>query len=104
MSFFCKACGRYRADGNEVCSDCKNTQMAKAIPLLHHFDKIRFDDVVLQSLDEILSEAQNSPPEGFADRSIPEARWTAIRDLIKSARAYNEARVLVLALLNERKR
>lgn len=40
----------------------------------------------LDDLDELVGEAQNSPPQGLADGTIPEDRWYTLRDIVKTGR------------------
>jgi hypothetical protein len=99
MSFICKACGRQRAGspalgemvaiGVAICDDCRATQLGRAVLALANFKEI--GEPSIRALDAILDEAQNDPPDGAADGSIPELRWITLRRLVAAARAYNDA-------------
>lgn len=95
MSFICKACGRQRAGsttkGQEVCAECQPTQAGQAVLLLAEFERCRVNGMHIQSLDVIVGHAQNGPPLGDGDDSIHPDQWAKLRDLVKAARAYNEA-------------
>ena len=95
MGFLCKACGRQRAgspgEGFEVCDACRPTQAGRATLLLRHFEAGRVDYEVINTLDEVLDQAQNGPPDGECDDSLTENRWAKYRALVSAARAFNEA-------------
>jgi hypothetical protein len=95
MSFICKACSRQRAgstaEGEEVCAECRSTQMGRAALLLKHFESRRIYEEQIDQLDAVLGEAQNQPPLGTADGSISARRWTRLRALMVAARAFNDA-------------
>lgn len=95
MSFICKACGRQRAgspaEGEEVCRECRPTQSGRAFLLLSNFEKCQLDGDDILALETILGEAQNGPPDGEADGSFTERRWTALRVMVDAARKFNEA-------------
>lgn len=95
MSFTCKACGRQRAgspaEGEEVCSECRPTQAGRAFLLLSSFEECQLDGDDILALETVLGEAQNGPPDGEADGSLTERRWTALRDVVQAARKFNEA-------------
>ena len=91
MSFKCEACDRRFAGipNYDVCTECRSTQMGRAVLLVYSLREEGVDSSTLSQLEEILGEAQNVPPEGKSDGSISEARWNRFRDLTVSARAYD---------------
>lgn len=42
-------------------------------------------------LEDVVDKAQNGPPLGPGDGSLSEKEWTALRDLVKAARAFEDA-------------
>jgi hypothetical protein len=45
----------------------------------------------MDRLSTVLDEAQNPPPEGAADGTIPAKEWQALADLRLAAEAYEKA-------------
>ena len=86
MSFTCKACGQQRAGANDpvVCSDCRNTQLGRAVLVLATFRGLYEEQV--DALEAILTEAQNDTSDG----SINLKRWNKLQALVEAAQAYND--------------
>jgi hypothetical protein len=78
-------------------------------PALCQFDRARelfvpiaeACETYLPALQELLAEAQNAPPHGFADGSIPEALWNELAEVKRAAEAIVYRRQRIRALVQQ---